>query len=97
MLKTGLEPLVSAGLSVIRHRGGVWGERRGHTDPHEHDRVQFVSNPWGRAVGVALWLAAFMGPQTFPPLMSYVESTFGTPAGAFWIYSAVCVFAVFFG
>jgi len=54
----------------------------------------------GRAMAIAsfaLWMAAFIGAQTFPPLLSYVESSFGTAAGVFWIYAAVCVFAVVFG
>jgi hypothetical protein len=30
-------------------------------------------------------------------LLSFVERSFGTAAGVFWIYAAVCVFAVLFG
>lgn len=54
----------------------------------------------GRAMAIAsfaLWMAAFIGAQSFPPLLSYVEGSFGTAAGVFWIYAAVCVFAVVFG
>ena len=54
----------------------------------------------GRAMALAsfsLWIAAFIGAQTFPPLLSFVEGRFGTPAGLFWIYAVVCVFAVIFG
>jgi len=54
----------------------------------------------GRAMAIAsfaLWLAAFIGAQTFPLLVSSIEGAFGTAAGVFWIYAAVCVFAIIFG
>ncbi|MSU61092.1 MAG: MFS transporter [Pedosphaera sp.] len=50
----------------------------------------------GRAMsiaGVALWLSFFIGSQTFPPLISFFEGKFGSPAGVFWLFAAVCVFA----
>ena len=59
----------------------------------------FPTRVRGRAMAIAsfaLWLAAFIGAQTFPPLLATIEATFGTAAGAFWIYSAVCIFAVVF-
>jgi sugar porter (SP) family MFS transporter len=54
----------------------------------------------GRAMAIAsfaLWLAAFIGAQTFPLLVSSVEGAFGTAAGVFWIYAAVSMFAIIFG
>jgi SP family arabinose:H+ symporter-like MFS transporter len=53
-----------------------------------------------KAMAVAafsLWLAASINGQTFPMLMETIENRFGSPAGVFWIYSAVCLFAVWFG
>jgi len=44
----------------------------------------------------SLWIAAYINGQTFPMLMSAIETRFGTPAGVFWIYSAVCLFAMLF-
>ena len=45
----------------------------------------------------SLWVAAYINGQTFPMLMSAIETRFGNPAGVYWIYSAVCLFAVLFG
>lgn len=53
----------------------------------------------GRAMaiaGVALWLAFFIGSQIFPPLCSFFEAKYGSPAGVFWLFAAVCVFAFWF-
>lgn len=53
----------------------------------------------GRAMsiaGVALWLAFFIGSQIFPPLCSFFETKYGSPAGVFWLFAAVCVFAFWF-
>jgi sugar porter (SP) family MFS transporter len=50
----------------------------------------------GRAMsiaGVALWLSFFLGSQIYPPLTSFFEHTYGSPAGVFWLFAAVCVFA----
>ena len=46
---------------------------------------------------LSLWLAAAINGQTFPILMNWIETRFNTSAGVFWIYSAVCLFAVWFG
>ena len=40
----------------------------------------------------SLWVAAYINGQTFPMLMSAID-----PAGVYWIYSVVCLFAVLFG
>jgi MFS family permease len=59
----------------------------------------FPTRVRGRAMAIAsfaLWLAAFIGAQTFPPMLAALEAAFGTAAGVFWIYSAVCIFAVIF-
>ncbi len=56
----------------------------------------FPTRVRGRAMsiaGVALWLSFFIGSQVFPPLCSFFESQFGSPAGVFWLFAAVCVFA----
>ena len=50
----------------------------------------------GRAMsiaGVALWLSFFIGSQIFPPLCSFFEGKFGSPAGVFWLFAGVCLFA----
>jgi len=54
----------------------------------------------GRAMsiaGVALWMSFFLGSQIFPPLCSFFEKNYGSPAGVFWLFAAVCVFAFVFG
>lgn len=53
----------------------------------------------GKAMSIAtisLWLALFLGAQAFPPVMAYFEDRFGSPAGVFWIYACVAVFAFVF-
>jgi sugar porter (SP) family MFS transporter len=53
----------------------------------------------GRAMsiaGVALWLSFFIGSQVFPPLTTFFEGKYGSPAGVFWLFAAVCVFAFVF-
>ena len=45
----------------------------------------------------SLWVACFINTQTYPMLESAIETRFGNPAGVYWIYSAVCLFAVLFG
>ena len=45
---------------------------------------------------ISLWLAAWINGQTFPMLMDAIENRYGTPAGVFWIYAGVCLFAVLF-
>jgi sugar porter (SP) family MFS transporter len=46
--------------------------------------------------GAALWLSFFIGSQVFPTLTSYFERRFGSPAGVFWLFAGVCVFAFAF-
>src|SRR5262245_44304213 len=53
----------------------------------------------GRAMsiaGVALWLSFLIGSLVFPPLTSFFERNYGSPAGVFWLFAAVCVFAFVF-
>jgi sugar porter (SP) family MFS transporter len=53
----------------------------------------------GRAMsiaGVALWMSFFAGSQFFPSLSGYFESVAGSSAGVFWIFAAVCGFALVF-
>ena len=59
----------------------------------------FPTRVRGRAMaiaGVALWLAFFEASRRFPPVCTYFETEYGSPAGVFWIFSAVCLFAFFF-
>ena len=54
----------------------------------------------GKAMAIAslsLWGAAYIGAQTFPILNAAMEERYGTPAGTFWLYSVVCLYALFFG
>ena len=44
-----------------------------------------------------LWVSAFLGALLLPVMMSYFKQSFGSEAGAFWIFMAVCIFAVGFG
>lgn len=46
---------------------------------------------------LGLWVSAFLGALVLPPMMSYFKESFGNEAGAFWIFMAVCIFAVVFG
>ena len=46
---------------------------------------------------LGLWVSAFLGALVLPPMMSYFKETFGSEAGAFWIFMGVCIFAVVFG
>ena len=46
---------------------------------------------------LGLWVSAFLGALVLPPMMSYFKETFGTEAGAFWIFMAVCIFSIVFG
>ena len=53
----------------------------------------------GRAMGIAalsLWIACFLGVMYVPLLMEAFEGRFGTPAGIFWLFAGVCVFAFWF-
>ena len=53
----------------------------------------------GKAMAIAtffLWTACYAAAQAFPPLSAYLEKRFGSPAGIFWMYTCVCIFAVIF-
>jgi sugar porter (SP) family MFS transporter len=53
----------------------------------------------GRAMsiaGISLWAACFAASQMFPVLWGYFEQKFGSPAGVFWLFSGVCLFAFLF-
>jgi MFS transporter, SP family, arabinose:H+ symporter len=53
----------------------------------------------GRAMAVgscSVWIALFTANQAFPPLAAHLEKRFGTAAGVFWIFSAVCMAAFVF-
>jgi sugar porter (SP) family MFS transporter len=50
----------------------------------------------GRAMsiaGVALWCSLFTGSQFFPSLTAFFNDHYGSPAGVFWLFAGVCVFA----
>jgi MFS transporter, SP family, arabinose:H+ symporter len=54
----------------------------------------------GRAVSLTtafLWLTIYSGAQLFPLMTDYSEKKLGSVAGAFWLFSVVCVFALLFG
>lgn len=53
----------------------------------------------GRAMGVAsvcVWIASFSTAACFPPMVHYFETTYGTPAMAFWVFSAISGLAFLF-
>lgn len=50
-----------------------------------------------QVAALGLWVSAYLGAQVLPPMMSYFKEDLGTEAYAFWIFMAVCVFAVIFG
>ena len=45
---------------------------------------------------MAVWVSAYLGAQAFPVLVDVMQKRYGSPAGTFWIYSLVCLFALFF-
>ena len=54
----------------------------------------------GRAVSLNtafLWLTIYGGAQLFPLMTDYSEKKLGSVAGAFWLFSGVCVLALLFG
>lgn len=54
----------------------------------------------GRAVSLTtafLWGTIYSGAQLFPLMTDYSEKKLGSVGGAFWLFSAVCVFALLFG
>ena len=56
-----------------------------------------------RAKAVAItttvvWIGSFLAALLFPKIVEISErSALGTPAGAFWMYSVICIFALVFG
>jgi len=46
--------------------------------------------------GMALWTACYGGLQTFPPLRDWFERRWGSIAGVFYLYAAVCAVAFLF-
>jgi len=44
-----------------------------------------------------LWLTIYGGAQLFPILSDYSKKTLGSVAGAFWLFSLICVFSFLFG
>ena len=54
----------------------------------------------GRAVSLTtafLWLTIYGGAQLFPIMTDYSQQKLGSVAGAFWLFSGVCVLALLFG
>ncbi len=54
----------------------------------------------GRAVSLTtafLWVTIYAGAQLFPLMTDYSQKTLGSVGGAFWLFSGVCVFALWFG
>ena len=45
---------------------------------------------------LSLWIACFLGVRYVPVLMEAFEVRLGTPAGIFWLFAGVCVFAYWF-
>jgi len=44
-----------------------------------------------------LWLVIYTAAQLFPMLIGFSQRHIGSPAGAFWIFTIVCICAVLFG
>jgi MFS transporter, SP family, arabinose:H+ symporter len=49
------------------------------------------------AVITFLWLTIFFASSIFPPLMSWSKKLLGSEAGAFWLFSAICLLSLRFG
>ncbi len=59
----------------------------------------FPNHLRAKAMGVAsmtLWIAAYANNFLFPALTTAFKEHFGSPAGVFWVYSGVCLFAFAF-
>jgi len=59
----------------------------------------FPTRVRGRAMsiaGISLWIAFFATSQFFPYLRLYFEREYGSPAGVFWLFSGVSLFAMLF-
>ena len=44
-----------------------------------------------------LWLMIFASAQFFPALIGWSQRSLGSSAGAFWLFSLICLFAALFG
>lgn len=44
-----------------------------------------------------LWVTIYSGAQLFPIISDYSKKTLGSVAGAFWLFSVICVFSFLFG
>ena len=44
-----------------------------------------------------LWLVIYTAAQLFPMLLGFSQRHLGSPAGAFWVFTAVCLASVLFG
>ncbi|MCX7428514.1 MAG: sugar porter family MFS transporter [Planctomycetia bacterium] len=44
-----------------------------------------------------LWITIYSGAQLFPLLTGYSEKLLGSPGGAFWVFTVICLAAVWFG
>jgi sugar porter (SP) family MFS transporter len=52
----------------------------------------------GQSAGsLAVWIATFSSNQALAPMMHHLERRFGSPAGIFWIFAAICGAALLFG
>lgn len=54
----------------------------------------------GRAVSLNtafLWVTIYAGAQLFPLMTDYSQQKLGSVAGAFWLFSAICVLSLLFG
>jgi MFS transporter, SP family, arabinose:H+ symporter len=59
----------------------------------------FPTRVRGKAVAIAslsVWVSLFTANQAFPSLFEGLEKRFGTPAGVFWAFAAVCCLAFVF-
>ncbi len=51
----------------------------------------------GQSMGaLVIWSSTYIVTQILGPLIGYLERSFGSAAGAFWLFSAVCVVAFIF-
>jgi SP family arabinose:H+ symporter-like MFS transporter len=57
-------------------------------------RVRAIGQSAGSLI---VWISSFLVTQVLGPLMGILEKTFGSAAGAFWIFSVVCAAAFVFG
>jgi len=44
-----------------------------------------------------LWVAIFTGAYLFPALTTASEKLVGSPGGAFWLFTVICIFSFLFG